>query len=248
MLTVLINSSRQEAYINVMGRHWFALWRVACLAPRHCVSQGRPVNWTPGDKKAKIELKKWTTLIRETNLKKKYHLLPVSMCWTSGIAIFVFLFMPVYYRYMLWYVDVYKSINPHLIGPVFITAGWVITAPVDIQTKWHILDNFWKSSLCSKLVGINMSRFGHHCARGCTVICVGLCCPRRVSRARGEVVASCSLLWDAIACPCLRCLPLAAGSSYITRVSANAVLDLNLNEQHSGLNYQLLMRAREQLQ
>ena len=40
--------------------------------------------------------------------------------------------------------------------------------------------------------------------------------------------ASCSLLWDVIACPCLGCLPLAAGSSYVTRASANAVLDLNI--------------------
>ena len=42
------------------------------------------------------------------------------------------------------------------------------------------------------------------------------------------MVASCSLLWDVIACPCLRCLLLAAGSSYVSRASADAVLDLNI--------------------
>ena len=38
-------------------------------------------------------------------------------------------------------------------------------------------------SVLNCLEWINMSRFGHHCARGWTVICVGLCCPGRVSRA-----------------------------------------------------------------
>ena len=142
--------------------------------------------------------------------------------------IFVFLFIPLYYKYMLRYVDVYKSINAHLIGSVFITAAWVITAPADIQTKGHILDKFWKSSLCSELFGMdNMSRFGHHCARGCNVICVGLRCPRLVSRAG---IGGCILQFT-VGCDCLSLPGMSApgaGSSDVTRASANAVLDLNI--------------------